>query len=160
MRQATKSSLYRNEVTTAAVEVVLACIARFPELRRRPTVASTWKPSVRQADRAVDWRSDDTAAVLRKIRSADGNPGLLDDVLGLPVYLYDAHPAEGLTGSTGDRPGARQRRHRPSDGRRRGLDRPSAAARRRAVVQAAGRVGSRRKAFGGAGDKGLRGYPL
>ena len=32
--------------------------------------------------------------MLRKIRAADGAPGVRDDVLGVPVHLYDAH-AEG-----------------------------------------------------------------
>ncbi|MBI5165151.1 MAG: hydrogenase maturation protein [Magnetospirillum sp.] len=94
MRPATKSSLYRNEVTEAAVAAVLEALdAPAP---RRPAT-SRWRPAVRPADRALDWSRDDTATVLRKIRSADGTPGLRDGAL----FLHDAHPAEGLAGAPG-----------------------------------------------------------
>jgi putative two-component system hydrogenase maturation factor HypX/HoxX len=94
MRAATKSSLYRNEVTEAAVSAVLEAL----ETRdgRRPET-SWWKPPMRQADRAIDWARDDTATVLRKIHAADGNPGLRDG----EVTLYDAHPCDTLEGPPG-----------------------------------------------------------
>jgi putative two-component system hydrogenase maturation factor HypX/HoxX len=98
MRDASKSSLYRNEVTEAAVAAVLEALeAQSP---RQPPEGRTM-PACRQADRAIDWLRDDTATVLRKIRSADGTPGLLDRILGREVYLHDAHPAENLAGSPG-----------------------------------------------------------
>ncbi len=101
MRPATKSSLYRNEVTAAAVEAVLACVERFPEARPRPGQLGSWRPLVRQADRRIDWAADDTAGVLRKVRSADGMPGVQDEILGLPVHLFDARAAVGLSGPPG-----------------------------------------------------------
>jgi len=101
MRAATKSSLYRNEVTEAAVEAVLACVARFPEARIRPAVPAQVRPLMTQADRAIDWARDDTAAVLRKIRSADGVPGVKTVLLGRTVFLHDAAAAEGLSGIPG-----------------------------------------------------------
>jgi putative two-component system hydrogenase maturation factor HypX/HoxX len=57
---------------------------------------------MRQEDRAIDWRNDDTATVLCKIRSADGFPGVLDEVQGVACYLYDAHPETGLRGAPGE----------------------------------------------------------
>jgi putative two-component system hydrogenase maturation factor HypX/HoxX len=101
MREATKSSLYRNEVTEAATAAVLRCVERFPE-GARGRVPGTLRPALRQAERAIDWARDDTAAVLRKIRSADGDPGLRDTLFGEPVHLYDAHPAPGLQGAPGE----------------------------------------------------------
>ncbi len=101
MRPAGKSSLYRNEVTSAATEAVLACVERFPQAKARDPVEGRWKPPVRQLDRAIDWDRDDTETVLRKVRSADGSPGVLDEMLGLPVYLFDAHAAAGLSGPPG-----------------------------------------------------------
>ena len=46
---------------------------------------------------------DDTATVLRKIRAADGAPGVLDDVLRrCACYLFDAHPeGRGRSGRAG-----------------------------------------------------------
>jgi putative two-component system hydrogenase maturation factor HypX/HoxX len=103
MRDATKSSLYRREVTEAAVRAVTRAVARFaatgaatppiatPHARGRP------RPAMRQADRAIDWQRDDTRTVLRKIRSADGTPGVLDRLFDVPCRLFDAH-AEPRTG--------------------------------------------------------------
>ncbi|MBI5687534.1 MAG: hydrogenase maturation protein [Verrucomicrobia bacterium] len=101
MREATKSSLYRNEVADAAIEAVLRAVEKFPNGERHKPAQTYWKPAMTQQRRAIDWSRDDTATVLRKIRSADGNPGLLDSVLGEPMYLYDAHPAAGLSGEPG-----------------------------------------------------------
>jgi putative two-component system protein, hydrogenase maturation factor HypX/HoxX len=62
----------------------------------------------RQADRAIDWTSDSTELVLRKIRSADGTPGVRDVLFDRPVRLYDAHRAAGLgaesVGAAGSQP--------------------------------------------------------
>jgi len=101
LRSATKSSLYRNEVADAAVEAVLEALDRIPDGSPARPETSVWRPAMKQADRAVDWAEDDTATVLRKIRSADGTPGLLDEIAGVAVYLHDAHPAEGLAGPPG-----------------------------------------------------------
>ncbi|HTH15316.1 MAG TPA: enoyl-CoA hydratase-related protein, partial [Magnetospirillum sp.] len=101
MRPASKGSIYRNEVTEAAVEAVLACVARFPEAKSHPASAGAWKPAMKQADRAVDWQADDVATVLRKVRSADGVPGVLAILSGREVFLHDAHPATGLSGEPG-----------------------------------------------------------
>ena len=57
---------------------------------------------MRQADRAIDWTRDDTATVLRKIRSADGAPGVKDSVFGRSVFLTDARVAERATGGPGE----------------------------------------------------------
>ena len=110
LREASKASLYRHEVTQAAVEAVLLAVARFQAggYRPRPQAAMAaalrgrQRPAMRQADRAIDWRRDDTATVLRKIRSADGFPGLRDRLWQRELYLYDAHPAPGLAGRPGE----------------------------------------------------------
>ena len=47
---------------------------------------------MQQADRAIDWTRDDTATILRKIRAADGMPGVRDVVHDMPCHLFDAHP--------------------------------------------------------------------
>jgi putative two-component system protein, hydrogenase maturation factor HypX/HoxX len=105
MRTATKSSLYRNEVTEAATRSVLAALARYEQglgpLPDNDSAAAVWRPTCRQANRAIDWQRDDTASVLRKIASADGAPGVHDVLLGREVYLHDAHAARGLSGVPG-----------------------------------------------------------
>ena len=98
MRDATKSSLYRNEVTEAAVtalNLALESVARGEKPRpldaAHPGVRGRLRPLMRQADRAIDWQADDTANVLRKIRASDGTPGAEDEILGARFGLYDAH---------------------------------------------------------------------
>jgi putative two-component system hydrogenase maturation factor HypX/HoxX len=110
MRASTKSSLYRNEVTEAAVACVLEAIelvavgrAATPLDRGAPGVRGRARPPMRQDDRAIDWQRDDTQRVLAKIRAADGHPGVRDEVLGLPVYLHDAHAESDVEGAV---PGA------------------------------------------------------
>jgi putative two-component system protein, hydrogenase maturation factor HypX/HoxX len=103
MREATKSSLYRNEVTEAAVEAVFETLGRFERGRyaAEPPCETVWRPAMKQEDRAIDWVGDSAATVLRKIRSADGNPGVKSRICGRSVYLYDAQPAPGLKGIPG-----------------------------------------------------------
>lgn len=104
MRTASKSSLYRHEVTEAATEAALEAVARL-EAGNKPQpldpAARTWRDGARQADRAIDWARDDTEMVVRKIASADGMPGVRDELFGRPLYLFDARPAEGLQGMPG-----------------------------------------------------------
>lgn len=111
MRDATKASLYRNEVTAAAVEAVLEAVARFadggyaplrPDPGTDPAIRGRLRPLVQQADRAIDWRRDDTARVLHKIRSADGFPGVRDRLCDREVFLYDAHREGELRGEPGE----------------------------------------------------------
>ena len=98
MREAAKSSLYRNEVTEAAVKVLALSLQRLargetpePLDYSNPDVRGRQRPAMRQSDRAIHWRANDTATVLRKIRAADGSPGVCDEVFGERVFLYDAH---------------------------------------------------------------------
>lgn len=98
MRAATKSSLYRNEVTEAAIAGVLEALERFAGGGFRPErVDGRARPAVTQADRAIDWTRDSTETVLRKIRGGDGSPGVRDEIGGRRVYLYDAQPASPFT---------------------------------------------------------------
>ena len=102
MRDATKASLYRNEVSEAAVAALRLTLARAMEPGFKPEpldyshagIRGRPQPPLRQPDRAIDWHQDDTDTVSRKIRAADGFPGVLDEISGHSYYLYDAH-AEG-----------------------------------------------------------------
>jgi putative two-component system hydrogenase maturation factor HypX/HoxX len=109
MREAAKSSIYRNEVTEAAVTAIFETLGRFErggyvpgETADRVTTRGGWQPAMKQADRAIDWQRDSMVDVLRKIRSADGNPGLKSSILGRGVYFYDARPAPHLKGALGE----------------------------------------------------------
>lgn len=104
MRAASKASLYRHEVTQAATTAVLQAVARFAAghfAPQRPP-GSQWQPLIRQPDRAIDWQRDTTATVLRKVRAADGFPGVADNLFGQPCLLFDTWPEATLRGKPGD----------------------------------------------------------
>ena len=115
MRSAKKSSLYRNEVTQAATAAVLQAVQRFESGDFVPKALATWpdlrgrqRPMMKQGDRCVDWAREDTATVLRKIRAADGFPGLADRLFDAPCHLFDAWPEATLRGESGTVIGRRQ----------------------------------------------------
>src|SRR4051812_48761543 len=85
-REAGKSSLYRHEVRRAAIEAVVQAVTGIADGDAEPVVVHYEDPRVfgrprplmRQADRAIDWNADSTATVVRRIRAAEGHPGVLD----------------------------------------------------------------------------------
>ncbi len=113
-----KSSLYRRQVTEAALRGVLEAIARIEsgEFRsgswqpqklsdvssqRSNSLRGCLRPPMRQADRAIDWMRDKTAMIVRKIRAADSAPGVLGTLFGKTCFLYGAHEEERLHGPPG-----------------------------------------------------------
>jgi len=110
MRAASKSSLYRDELTRAAVRAMLVAVRRFesrifvpaPLDYSRPEVRGRYRPFVKAEQRRVDWQCDRVATIVRKIRSGDGAPGVLDEICGLPVHLFGAHEEGTLIGRPGD----------------------------------------------------------
>ena len=104
-----KSSLYRNQVTEAASRAVAAAVAHYLQGGFQPCPLESWQdargemhPLMRQADRQINWKLDDTRTVLRKIHAADGFPGVKDELFGVPCFLFDAHAEPDMAG----RPGA------------------------------------------------------
>lgn len=109
VHSATKASLYRNEVTEAAVAAVLKAVQSVekggfrpePLDYRKTDVRGRLRGMMRQSDRAIDWQLDDTETVLRKIRCADGYPGVKDAIAGKELFLYDARAEPKLNGAPG-----------------------------------------------------------
>jgi putative two-component system protein, hydrogenase maturation factor HypX/HoxX len=148
LRLAPKASIYRQEVTEAAVRCILKTIdgvregrGPTPLQRMNGSVQGRLRQAMTQADRAIDWQRDSTRDVIRKIHAADSFPGVLTSLHGLEVYLYGAHEERVLGGRPGDiiaqRDGAvciavndgavwiRELQQRSADGRR-GLKLPAA----------------------------------
>ncbi|HUI21156.1 MAG TPA: enoyl-CoA hydratase-related protein [Methylocella sp.] len=111
----TKSSLYRDQVTEAALRGVLEAVARIdsgafqsgawqPEKLTdvAPYVRGRLRPPMRQADRGIDWMRDNTARIVRKIRAADSSPGVLATLSGKDCFLYGAYEEERLHGAPGE----------------------------------------------------------
>ncbi len=105
LRAAKKSSIYRNEVTQAAIQAVLQAVERFGSgyapipLAECKEARGCLRPLMKQAERAIDWQHDDTGTVLRKINAADGFPGVADSLFGVPCHIFDAWPEATLRGA-------------------------------------------------------------
>ena len=106
MRAARKSSIYRHEVTEAATCAVLRAVERFSDGAFVPiavdpadaAVRGRARPPIRQADRAIDWQRDDSAAVLARLNAADGFPGVADQLFGEACRLFDGWREDTLRG--------------------------------------------------------------
>ena len=97
---ATKGSLYRHEVSSAAVAAVMEALGRWrpgasgpASLPALTAESGHWQRAMTAADRRIDWAGDSTASVLRRLNAADGAPGVLDEAVGTPVRWFDAHAA-------------------------------------------------------------------
>ncbi|MDZ4348124.1 MAG: hydrogenase maturation protein [Xanthomonadaceae bacterium] len=107
-RPTTKRSMYREEVSALAVEAVVEAVGKFrdgvapvPLDYNNPAVRGRWRDPMKQIHRRIDWQADSAETVLRKIRASDGQPGVLDEVLGQPFFLFGAHPESELRGAAG-----------------------------------------------------------
>ncbi|MGY1399110.1 enoyl-CoA hydratase-related protein [Streptomyces sp. SS10] len=103
-----KSDLYRNEVSDAAMAAVLLAVQRYadgsfkPSPQKGPAIRVVWQDFFRQERRRIDWENDSTETVLRSLRAADSQPGVLDELLGREVFLHGGAPEDQLRGRPGD----------------------------------------------------------
>lgn len=98
---ARKSAVYNGPVTAAAVECVLEVVDRAADpgfeptplaLVARPVAGTRSRPSATQQIRSFSW-SDSADHIVRRIRAADGSPGVRTHIDGRQVNAFDAHPA-------------------------------------------------------------------
>ncbi|MFD6025060.1 hydrogenase maturation protein [Streptomyces griseoluteus] len=106
--EAGKSDLYRNEAADAAMTALHRAVRRYADGDHKPRPqtgdwpAAVWRDYFRQDRRRIDWERDDTRTVLRKLRAADSQPGVLDELHGREVFLHGGHPEDQLRGRPGD----------------------------------------------------------
>jgi putative two-component system protein, hydrogenase maturation factor HypX/HoxX len=95
---ARKSALYNGPVADTALALIHDVVAKAadpgfvpePLDYARRDVRGRLRPMARQRDRTFSW-SDATDHVLRRIRAADGAPGVHTVICGVPVTAFDAH---------------------------------------------------------------------
>ncbi|MFI1422131.1 hydrogenase maturation protein [Streptomyces sp. NPDC020731] len=105
-----KSDLYRGELSDAALEAVLTAVERFASGRHSPAAqdgtpaapGARTRPPMRQETRRIAWADDPAATVLRKLRAADSQPGVLDELLGEEWFLHGGRPETRLRGRPGE----------------------------------------------------------
>jgi putative two-component system hydrogenase maturation factor HypX/HoxX len=111
-----KSDLYNGPVADAAVGLIREILVKAadpgfrpePQDYGRPDVWGRTRPGARQVDRQFHW-TDETEHILRRIRAADGSPGVHTFLCGVPVAVFDAHRGTLSHGDDG-RPGRIVRR--------------------------------------------------
>ena len=109
MRNGSKSSVYRDELSDAALKVIRTAVSRFengtyipePLDYSRPDVKGRYRAFIKQSERSINWEKDTVDEILTKIRCADSCPGLLDTINGESFYLYGAHREGTLIGPPG-----------------------------------------------------------
>lgn len=110
LRDARKSSLYRDETVQAAMKAIRTAVRRFesghfvpePLDYMNPDVIGRCRPVMKQTRRSIDWQEDSVDLIIRKVRSADGFPGLLDEMFGEEYYLCGVHAEGSLVGKPGE----------------------------------------------------------
>jgi len=103
MRPAGKSSLYRHEVRRAAVEAIVEAVEGIAEPGAAGVrVAGDDRPLMTQNVRAIDWSGDGTDAVVRKLRAAEGHPGVLERIGATEFHLFGVHRERELGGAPGE----------------------------------------------------------
>ena len=103
-----KSNLCVGPVTTDAIALIREVVAKAtdpsfapePLDERRPDVPGRLQSMMRQTDRDFSW-SDGTDHILRRIRAADGSPGVQTTLCGTSVSVFDAHPGPDHLGPPG-----------------------------------------------------------
>ncbi len=108
MRATGKSSLYRHEVRSAAIDAVVEAVNKVIGGGRPdtldyddPNVVGQARALMHQDVRAIDWSADSTDAVVRKIRAAEGHPGVVDEVEGVRFHLFGVERESALRGAAG-----------------------------------------------------------
>lgn len=99
MRQVGKASIYRQEVTKAAIKAILQAVKRLESKSFKPEALDYSKSDVRgvlrslmkQQERTIDWMNEPVKTIIKKINAADSAPGVLDVIGNKEYYLYGAH---------------------------------------------------------------------
>ncbi len=108
MRLASKASIYRHEVTQAAIKAILQTVGRIEEGGytpepldySNPDIRGRLRPLMKQKDRTIDWINDNVKTILKKVHAGDSAPGVVDILFGEEYYVYGAHEENQLQGWT------------------------------------------------------------
>lgn len=108
MRNASKSALYRQEVTQAAMDALIKAVKDFEEKKpveegetdSQMKKKGKWNRSTKQSDFEFSWE-DDNESIIRKINAADSSPGVLCTFFDEEYYCYGAEEESELKGHPG-----------------------------------------------------------
>lgn len=100
MRDATKASIYRDEVATATLKAIKELFINLDGENFKPTpqIESSMHRYLTQNDRAIDWQRDTTKEIIKKIKLSDSFPGVKEVLLGIECFLFGVWEEEKLRG--------------------------------------------------------------
>jgi putative two-component system protein, hydrogenase maturation factor HypX/HoxX len=110
LRKASKTSVYKREVSSAAVNMLKQAVLDFNDASFKPrpldysnpAVCGNLMPTMKQPDRAINWQADSAEIIIAKINAADTTPGVLDEIEGVPAHIFGAQFEPNLTGTPGE----------------------------------------------------------
>ncbi len=95
MRKSYKASIYRNEELHTALALLPELLKNIETDVKTPQLQNPIHPSFTTR---IEWESDDTATILKKINTLDSFPGVEDEILGVKCHLFGAWEEEKLKG--------------------------------------------------------------
>jgi putative two-component system hydrogenase maturation factor HypX/HoxX len=109
MRATTKASIYRREVTRAAVDLIKQALEQIQHGAATPIpldytstdIRGSWHAPIRESDRTISW-DQPSADLVRHINAADSQPGLKMSLAGKDFLVYGAKLEPRLYGDPGE----------------------------------------------------------
>lgn len=99
VRETYKASLYRQEIVQASLDALDDFFENVKRENAIPQILDPIHEEFTQTKRAIDWSRDTTQTIIEKIYLSDSSPGVLDDILEVPCYLYGVHREDKLRGA-------------------------------------------------------------
>jgi putative two-component system hydrogenase maturation factor HypX/HoxX len=100
MRDASKASIYRTEVADASLKAMRELFIHLEDENFKPTpqLQAPMHKYLTQEDRAIEWETDTTKEIIRKVRFSDSYPGVLDEFFGIKCYMFGVWQEDRLRG--------------------------------------------------------------
>ena len=98
VRDTYKASLYRQEIVQASLKALDTFLGNLEQEKSVPQLLNPIHAQFTQAKRAIDWSKDSTQTIIDKVYFSDSLPGVLDEILGVPCYLYGVWREEKFRG--------------------------------------------------------------
>ncbi|MBU3013925.1 hydrogenase [Poseidonibacter lekithochrous] len=98
VRDTYKSSIYRQEIVSASLNALDTFFENIKSDNFVEQIPNPIHKKLSHEDETINWSTDVTQEIIEKIHLCDSVPGILDEILGLPCYLYGAHKESKLKG--------------------------------------------------------------
>ncbi|WP_122893006.1 enoyl-CoA hydratase-related protein [Arcobacter peruensis] len=98
VRNTYKASIYRKEIVRASLNALDTLLENIKNDNFVEQILNPIHKKLTKEDKTINWTIDTTQEIIEKVNLCDSFPGLLDDILDLPCYLYGVHKEEKLKG--------------------------------------------------------------